>query len=754
MIKFYNKLFVCAVLFFSISFAQPGVARAESSPVDKLATVLPDDVLGFVATSGGEHLKPAFEKSSLGRMWYDPGVQTFYQSIKKEVLAKIKQEIPNSNDAKIPDIVMDLVKLVGSRPIIIGAARKAATEGPPVYGFAILDAGTRKAEIASSITKLEALADEGDIVEIKVGSFKMHGPKDDADVPGYWGWVGNYLVFAVNDGEGLALKYLQKPRAAAASYLKEVSGTSDVLAVYVDCQKITEVVSAVAEQEGAKDQFCLATAVIKELGFANVKTLVSRVGFAGPDVVCNELIEVPQLRTGMLACFKSINLKMFDMVDARAVNAAAVNCDIAGVYDTIMRAIKVAAPNDVYAEIQQVIAEFESDAKFNIRKGLLESLAGPMIFYSLPAGVMMEAPSGGFVVIAKPKDAALLEKTMVSLGKFAASQGEGMLQVSSQPQSDGRTLHSWVIAPLAMMQILPCWTVVDDHIVIASNMTLYNVAVKQIVSAGPGKKSLRTTEGYRKATAELTDNLIYLRYTNSKVQITQLMTSLQQYWPMVTMFATQAGVKLPIMLPLVGDIVKDMGSSCQYAWFDAQGLRSHYRGPGVEMSLGSVAGASLAAGIMMPALFHVRQVSTRVVSGTNLSVIGKACLIYANDYEEKFPPNLQELVEKADLSSKCLESPRKPKGFDGPSYIYVSGQTVLMEPGNIIAYENPGFCSDKINVLFLDSHVQAMKPDEFLRELEATYKRLGRKMPEVKFKGTRRRRSVKEVQTIPMPVEK
>jgi hypothetical protein len=105
MIKYYNKLFICAVLFFSISIAQPGVARAESPPVDKLATVLPDDVLVFAATSGGDHLKPAFEKSILGRIWYDPGVQTFYQSIKKEVLAKIKQEIPNSNDAKVPDLL-------------------------------------------------------------------------------------------------------------------------------------------------------------------------------------------------------------------------------------------------------------------------------------------------------------------------------------------------------------------------------------------------------------------------------------------------------------------------------------------------------------------------------------------------------------------------------------------------------------------------------------------------------------------------
>jgi prepilin-type processing-associated H-X9-DG protein len=533
------------------------------------------------------------------------------------------------------------------------------------------------------------------------------------------------------------LKYLQRPRAAAASYLKEVSGTSDVLAVYLDWQKITGVVTAVAGQEGATNELDMATVVIKELGFANMKTITSRIGFAGPDVVCNELLEVPQPRTGLLACFKSINLKMFDMVDARAVNAAAINCDIAGVYDTIMRTIKVAVPSNFYTEIQQVIAEFESEAKFNIREGLLESLSGPMIFYSLPAGVMMEAPSGGFVVIAKPKDAALLEKTMVSLGKFAATLSEGMLQVSSQVQSDGRTLHSWMIAPLAMMQVMPCWAVVDDHIVIASNATLYNVAVKQIVSTGPGKKSLRTTEGYKKATAKVADNLIFLRYTDSKVQFTQLMTTLQQYWPMVTMVATQAGVKLPIMLPPVADIVKDMGPSCQYAWFDAQGLRSHYRGPGVEVGLVAVGGASVGAAIMMPAMSRTRGQAQRIVSSSNLRQIGICFAMYADDHGGKFPEDLQEMKAYY-RDPKLLESPRKPKDFDGPSYIYIAGQTTAMHPANIIAYENPAFCTDKINVLFMDCHVEAMGPDEFLRKLEATYKRLGREMPEVKFKGSRK----------------
>ncbi len=126
----------------------------------------------------------------------------------------------------------------------------------------------------------------------------------------------------------------------------------------------------------------------------------------------------------------------------------------------------------------------------------------------------------------------------------------------------------------------------------------------------------------------------------------------------------------------------------------------------------------------------------QVTSAAKLSGIGRALLIYANDYEDQYPPNLQELVEKAELSPKTLESPLKPQGFDGPSYIYVAGQTVVVHPGNILAYENPAFCSDKINVLFNDNHVGTMKPTEFLKKLEATYKRLGRKMPEIKFKDS------------------
>jgi prepilin-type N-terminal cleavage/methylation domain-containing protein len=46
---------------------------------------------------------------------------------------------------------------------------------------------------------------------------------------------------------------------------------------------------------------------------------------------------------------------------------------------------------------------------------------------------------------------------------------------------------------------------------------------------------------------------------------------------------------------------------------------------------------ALLMGILMPALARVRQIAHRLICGTNLSGIGKAMLIYANDYEDEFP---------------------------------------------------------------------------------------------------------------------
>lgn len=732
MIRSRSTLFICAVLFLGIGFVQSNTVAAESSPAEKLVTVLPDDTLGFVTTSGGDSLKPAFEKTILGRIWNDPGVQTFYQSIKKELLAKAKQEMPDANDTKIFDTAESFIRQVLARPFVIGAARKDAAQSPPIYGFVIFDAGPRKAEIAAGLAKLESLADEGDIVEIEVGSVKMHGPKDTNDVPGYWGWVGNYLVFAINDGNGLAMKYLQGKARPALPSLQNIPGTGDALAVSLDREKIFNFLRTLTKSEGDEEKFSTIETVIKELGFDKLTILTARVDFDGPDIVINTLLEIQQPRTGILTHLKSINLEMFDMVDAGAMSALALNCDMEAIYDTVMKAISAAEGED-FAEIEKAMAEMETEVKFKRSQepleGLLESLSGEMVFYVLPSGAVMHPLQKSYIVVAKLKNAKLWEETMVALEKYAMEKSDGMVQISSQVQEE-RTVHTWGIMPLAAMQTMPSWTLLGDKVVIASNPTMLKSVVDQIDS---GTQSIRTTEGFKKATAKLPNNVIFIRYSDTKAQFNQLMMVLQQFWPMATMFAAKAGLTLPFVLPNLSHIAEDMSSSCEYWWFDSEGLRSHYRGAGIEPSLDAGAGSAVGIGILMTTLARTRQHTFRKVSATHLKGIGRALQVYANDYDDQFPPNLQELIEKCDLTPEILESKRKPKDFEGPSYIYIAGQNTSMDPGNILVYENPAFCHDGLNVLYMDCHVAWTEPDEFLRELKATYQRLGREMPEIKF---------------------
>lgn len=728
---------VCVQLLL-MSLVCPSEVESATSAAEQLLTVMPDDVVGFVATSGGDNLKPAFEKTILGRIWSDPGVRTFRDAIKKELLAKAVQEMPELNDAGV-DLAEGIIRQVTARPFVIGVARKDNAQGPPLYGFAILDAGPRKAEMAASLAKLESFADKGDIVEIEIGSAKMHGPKDPGDVPGYWGWVGNYFVFAINDGEGLAMKYVQnKGSRPAPTYLENVPGTGDALVAHINREKVFNIVSTIAEMEGGEEEFGVIEAIIKELGLNNVKSFTERVGFDGLDIVANCLLEMPQPRTGLLANFKTINLSTFDMVGPSAISATAVNCDMAGIYDTVMKAARTAIGDD-FSEVEQGIAAIEAELNIKIRQGILESLSGPMLFYILPGGLTMQSPQGGFVIIAKLKDAKLLEESLTALGKFATEKSEGMLQISSQVQ-DGRTVYTWMVMPLAMAQVVPSWTVVGDKVVIGSNTALLTSAVNQINS---DTKSIRNTDGFKKVTTKLPGNLLSFKYGDSKLQFIQLTTAVQQFWPMATMFASNAGFKLPMVIPNLSHIAQDMGPSCQYSWFDAQGLRRHYRGAGIEPILGAVAGGAVGAGILMPSLARARQQARQTISMKNMKQLGLSVIRYADDHQGKLPESFEqaknfEKTKRYYRDSGILDSPLKPKDFVGPSYIYVSGHSMKAESParQIVVYENPGYCQDTINALFLDGHVEKMQRDRFLETLEATYKQLGKEMPELKFKDS------------------
>ena len=277
-------------------------AAVGGSAVEELTRRLPDNVIGLVATSGGDALKEDFGKTAPGRIWNDQGVQSFYRSIKTELLGQSKQkaEDPNYILQKV-DMAIRYARLVLSRPLILGVSQVEVKEGPPVCGFAIVNAGPRKAELTAALTKLEAMAGEGEIVDTQVGSLKMRGFKEQGDMPLYWGWVEDYLVIVANDAQGTVARYLVSPRAAASAAFGKVPGGNDALVAYCNYTKAGALISTLVQEEGGAEEAGILTAVTKSLGFNGIRVLAVRVGFVGPDVVGDALLEMATPPTGVFA---------------------------------------------------------------------------------------------------------------------------------------------------------------------------------------------------------------------------------------------------------------------------------------------------------------------------------------------------------------------------------------------------------------------------------------------------------------------
>ncbi len=136
----------------------------------------------------------------------------------------------------------------------------------------------------------------------------------------------------------------------------------------------------------------------------------------------------------------------------------------------------------------------------------------------------------------------------------------------------------------------------------------------------------------------------------------------------------------------------------------------------------------LMLGITLPALARTRQVAFRMVCGTNMSQLGKVMLLYAGDYDEKYPtPSkwcdlLADYTELGPKTFRCKGASKGPCNYAMNENVAELGTSappdmvLLFEthPGwnqvggpEILATENHQ--NDGCNVLFVDLHVEFVR---------------------------------------------
>ena len=150
---------------------------------------------------------------------------------------------------------------------------------------------------------------------------------------------------------------------------------------------------------------------------------------------------------------------------------------------------------------------------------------------------------------------------------------------------------------------------------------------------------------------------------------------------------------------------------------------------GIALPVVLVSVVAMLMGILMPALARTRQIAFRMVCGQNMSGLGKAMLIYANDYDDIFPTSSKWcdlLIEHADVTPAMF---RCRGAYEGPCNYAMNKNMENFDKGNappdmVVLFEtHPGWNQvggpeilttenhqgDGCNVLFADNTVRFVK---------------------------------------------
>ncbi|MCZ6683291.1 MAG: hypothetical protein O7B26_08905, partial [Planctomycetota bacterium] len=128
---------------------------------------------------------------------------------------------------------------------------------------------------------------------------------------------------------------------------------------------------------------------------------------------------------------------------------------------------------------------------------------------------------------------------------------------------------------------------------------------------------------------------------------------------------------------------------------------------------------SMLVSILLPSLSRARELAKRTVCAANMRLIGQGMYMHAQD-DSKFPSEVKTLVEDNYCTEKqfvCPSSGKAPGDLNA-CYEYITGQTPISNPTNVLMYEKKG-CHDNEggNVMFQDGHVRFIKPYSRIEEL-------------------------------------
>ena len=720
-----------------ISFGLPGARAAE------LAGVMPAESVLYLEWSGTDAVRDTYATTAMGKTWAEPEMQRFAAELEKGI-NRLMVAPDVDGDLKQVGMGLQMVKpllshLLHHRVALSLIGTETTEQGPSLAAVLAIELGA-----PDDVVTFQGLINMATMQHPKqsetVGEYTVQKVEMPMLPPIRFGAVDDVFLVTVgaevlNDvlavKSGTAPGLIANERLAAARKKLGCTPANTTITVHLDLARAREQIKPLLlAYTGSEEPPPPVGQLLEELGINGIDSITYASQLANGGCRNATFIAAKAPRKGLLELYagKPLADEDFHAVPADAPFVSVFNVDLPAVYDEALRIATVFAPE----QVSMISTQFEENTGVKLREDVIALLDDGWTVFDAPSfgGFWFT----GFNVVLETTDADAFVTMLDNLaGAIRKMTGDDGLSLSTC-ERNGHTVH-YVTVTAGPVPVAPAWGAHGKRVVLALFPQMVAQTLDLMAAPDVAERCILANADFARGRKLMPAESIAITYIDTKRGATDLY---KVFLPAATAgcsFAAANGIKLDVAtIPTQATMTRHLFANVHGISHDEDGIISAGHGPLPiplpSIAAGSgVAGTALMVSILLPSLTRARDLSKRLVSTTNLRGIGQACMLYAFEHHEEFPPDLETLVTDGSITRKMLISPLDPlrsRDDAAPgecSYFYIAGQTMKSDPSNVLAYE-PDYDGEGGNVLFVDGHVEWATPARRQQVVDKTHERL------------------------------
>lgn len=727
-----------------------GVALA-GEPVELMGLV-PENTLLFAGRTAGPQTAKAQAGTALGAIAVEPQVARFCETFWAASTGLARKEAKRNAAGAAVDAGLRVLAAVWGGQTGIALIDAGAGDKGFFVQAALLSRvdGDAKAFDADVLTLLKA-AGAGEAKEIDVAGRRMRTVK--SPVPGgvYFGMVDGVFVAAASreaveaivariDGRETSSLATSPPLLESRKRIGGDAATR-IASVHVNMTGVRLLVDSMPMLK-----FSPVGAVMGAIGADRLEGITWEMHARGRGYY-NAMYALYAASTSQPASWDepALSREALGVIPRDAWWAAAFQVDFAGALDRIIAIVK-AADGSAAKEARRGLKRLDKLLGMSLRDDILKLLGPTVVAYdSVENGGVIFT---GTTLVAESPDAKRLCENLDALARSLGKIEGGFPRVNVRHEAyrgadvrftdfgsfESDEGESGRVRRAEPVPVAPAWAARGKYVVIALYPQMVRTAIDRMIDAKPERDSILANEDVIAAGKILGPIGTSFVYGDTKTAMEQLYPFLTLMAPVGASLMRTEGMKIDASAwPSQSVVMRHLFADVRTSRSDDRGVLSVSYGPlpvGASMLGGGITAPAMMASILLPSLSRARELSKRTVCMANLRAIGQGMHIYAQNHDEKFPPDFKALVDAQMIAPKQFWCP----GCDGPPgeldacYVYVEGQGPNSNSQNVLAYEKPAHHQGEgANVLFVDGHVEFVRPESRVAELvEETRERMHR----------------------------